>query len=456
MNSTDHPDMTAYALGELNTEQAEAFAQWSSAQSEVQSDMEQTMALAAHLRATAVLPEYRLHPRQREAALGGPQRVLRQFSKPPARYGAQAWTQVAGTVGRWAAAAAVVSCAYIIGGMRAGSPQVVARPSVTPVPVAPMAQPVFVAAPAVAVVPNVQQRPVSVPAVPVVAVAEVAKPVMKLAAMAPSLVPVVVAASPRDVAQHRVATAALVSTSRASQTQFVLRPAATRPVLGGGAAVAAAPVKSPAVAGADPVDGRRPELLIHSWKADVTSSPWNPGRRLLRLALQIPGEQEAARGAGETYPLTVSFDPNQVRAFRQVAQRLVPASSADGPAFQIVWYEFQPNGQLIDPMRDGASRTIAAATLSKARFTTATTAPFDDSRLQIVDRGYSWERADDNFLYEAAVTGFGLLLQGEKDIGELNHATVLDLVSRSLAADSSGERGRFAKVVKDAQRAAGL
>jgi len=46
--------------------------------------------------------------------------------------------------------------------------------------------------------------------------------------------------------------------------------------------------------------------------------------------------------------------------------------------------------------------------------------------LQIVDRGTAWTSARDDFLFESAIMGFGLLLKGDKDCGRLNHALVLD------------------------------
>jgi hypothetical protein len=71
-----------------------------------------------------------------------------------------------------------------------------------------------------------------------------------------------------------------------------------------------------------------------------------------------------------------------------------------------------------------------------------------------VDRGTGWANARDDFLFESAIMGFGLLLKGEKDSGVLDHALVLDLALRAGAED--GERAKFAKLVKDAQKAAGL
>jgi len=97
---------------------------------------------------------------------------------------------------------------------------------------------------------------------------------------------------------------------------------------------------------------------------------------------------------------------------------------------------------------------IGHVTVPNARFTTATTAPFDASSLLIVDRGAGWASARDDFLFESAIMGFGLLLKGEKNSGVLDHALVLDLALRAGAED--GERAKFAKLVKDAQKAAGL
>jgi hypothetical protein len=82
--------------------------------------------------------------------------------------------------------------------------------------------------------------------------------------------------------------------------------------------------------------------------------------------------------------------------------------------------------------------------------------PFDSSKLQIMDRGYSLQNAREDFVFETSVVGFGLLLRGAEQLGALNHELVLNLANQSKGADSNGERGRFIRLVQDAKLAAGL
>jgi Ca-activated chloride channel family protein len=59
-------------------------------------------------------------------------------------------------------------------------------------------------------------------------------------------------------------------------------------------------------------------------------------------------------------------------------------------------------------------------------------------------------------VFESAVVGFGLLLRGAEQTGELNHDLVLSLAKQAKGADTAGERARFIRLVQDAQKAAGL
>ena len=94
--------------------------------------------------------------------------------------------------------------------------------------------------------------------------------------------------------------------------------------------------------------------------------------------------------------------------------------------------------------------------LPNARFTSQAVGPFDSSRLQVIDRGYSLQNAREDFVFETSVVGFGLLLRGEDQLGSLNHGLVLNLAKQAKGADAGGERARFIRLVQDAQRATGL
>jgi hypothetical protein len=280
---------------------------------------------------------------------------------------------------------------------------------------------------------------------------KLAAPATTVAVIAPA--PVAPATVPVKAAQPRteVVAEAFVSTTKTTVAQSAVRPASTRPVIASQGPVAAAPITNSARVAQPASPAKQPELMIHSWKAEVASCPWDETHRLVRVVLQIPGEQPGAV-SDQSYALRAAFDPNTVRSFRRLSQRTIPATAADQPAFHVAWYEFVPNGQA----REGVARAIGSVTLANARFTTAAMAAFDSSTLRVLDNGTKWADAGEDFIFESAVSGFGLLLKGAKDTGSLNHALVLDLAQRSASSDANAERTKFVKLVKDAQRAAGL
>jgi hypothetical protein len=245
-----------------------------------------------------------------------------------------------------------------------------------------------------------------------------------------------------------------ISATRDAVSSLTLRPSDTRPlpakskdpVLG-----APLPLGLPNKP-ASPRSLKTPELLIHAWKAEVTTCPWDESHRLVRLVLQVPGEQPAATLADYTYPLQVAFDPNYVRSYRLLAQRATTPAAMDAAAVHVAWYEVTPNGTTLE----GNARNLGRVTLPGARFTTQVTSPFDGTAMQILDRSAHWQGSRHDFLYEAALVSFGLLLKGEKDLGSLNHAMVLDLAEKSTTDDRTGERAKFVKLLKQAQQSTGL
>ena len=462
MNSNDHPDLTAFALGELDAEHSEAMAQWIAENPIAHAEADATTALGERLSHTAPAAHLRLHPQQRAAILNGPQRVrqLVAAASQGSKRRPSALRFIVTGIGRMAAAAAL-----IIGGFLAGThfanrtTQITA--STKPAPEAnkakaPSTEPVtpFRAKEIVApVVADATPKPA-----PTLVVASVPAPRPKADAPAKVIaatIPPALVKEPVKLAmpQTRVLNNAFVSTSKAANAQASLLPAETRftsPKAEATAAAARVPVTSkPVEASARP---KQPELRIHSWKAEVASCPWNEGHRLVRLTFQIPNEQESPN---TRYPVQVSFDPNYVRGFRQLSQRTIAASAADAPAFHILWYEFQPNGQATSATRE--AKMIGAVTVPNALFTTPTAGPFDSTRLQIVDRGTPWTAAREDFLFETAIAGFGLLLKGENHSPALNHSLVLKLAQHAaIDDDRTGERAKFIKLVEDARQMAGL
>ena len=169
------------------------------------------------------------------------------------------------------------------------------------------------------------------------------------------------------------------------------------------------------------------------------------------MSAQIPGEQPAAM-TDTDYDLRVIFHPGHVRSFRPIAQRSIAASTPEDAAFHSTWYEIVPNGAPAT-----TARNLGHVALRNTAFTTAAMSIFDTSKIQIVDQGETLAQASDDFLFESAVIGFGLLMEGKSPSPQLNHRLILTLAERAQkAGDRSGERAKFIKTVKEAASASGV
>ncbi len=464
MNSNDHPDLTAFALGELDAEHSEAMAQWIAENPSARAEADATTTLGERLRHTAPPANLRLHPQQRAALLNGPQRVrqLVAAASQGSKRRPSTLRVIVTSIGRMAAAAAL-----IIGGFLAGTHFANRNaPAIASTKPAPPEATKTKAPSSEAPVAPFRAKEITSPALaeaaPAPAPVVVAKSKPAPAPKAATPAPVTVAFAPPSTLQEpaksampktRILNHAFVSTSKATLSHATLLPAETRFVSPKSEALSAAAKLPATVKTIEPAPRtKQPELRIHSWKAEVASCPWNEAHRLVRLTLQIPSEQESPN---TRYPLQVSFDPNYVRSFRQLSQRTIAASAADAPAFHILWFEFQPNGQAINATRE--AKMIGSVTIPNALFTTPAAGPFDSTRLQIVDRGTAWTAAREDFLFETAVAGFGLLLKGENHSPALNHSLVLKLAQHAaIDDDRTGERAKFIKLVEDARQMAGL
>jgi len=252
---------------------------------------------------------------------------------------------------------------------------------------------------------------------------------------------------------HPSTDVAFISTSRQSTDQFSLRPADIRPApMKGGKDNFASPV--PVKPAPQPkLDAKitKADVFIHSWKAEIASCPWNRSTRLLRITMQLPADQPAAI-TPNAYPLQVSFDRRNVREFRRLSERHLPAVELRSAGSQTVWYEFQP---VSDDVAD-TGKSVAVVTLEKGRFTTQTVGPFDSSKLNVQDRGITWQATREDFIFESAVVGLSMLLRGDHQSPGLNHHLVLALAEKGKGTDATGERARFIRQVNEARRAAGL
>ena len=467
-NDCDHPDLTAHVLGELDAEHAEAMARWMESNPEAHAEAGQINDLAQMLAETAPVSFHTLRPEQRAAVLSGPQRVRQMVAavQQPKRRASSSLPMVWGMV-RLAAAAAIAIAGYVAGAHFSSRNSGSGGPAIAALPVTPAIE--IKETPKT---PPFRAKEVPVPVIADAAPVEEPRLVAKAPAAEPKTETVVAVVSPPLAlpasatvakatvvhASNRIVSQPFVNTSKSSLAQVSLRPSTTRPASAGAAAPAGGPVLGAPMIGSkkDPAPAasraaKQPDLMIHSWKADVASCPWDESHRLVRLVVQIPGEQPAASTA-RSYPLQMNFSPAAVRSFRQIGERTVPAQQADSPAFHIAWFEVVPNGQ----PAEGSTRTLGDIMLPNARFTTQTMAPFDSSKLHVLDRGTAWQSSREDFLFESALMGFGLLLRGEKEIGSLDQPMVLDLAQRAKMDERNGEYAKFIKLVRDAGRVAGL
>ena len=460
MNPQDNPHFTAYTLGELDAAQAREIHETLHENSAAVHELEQIEAVTDALRHGAPIPNARLTPDQRHAVLHPsnlPRFVQPMMPRPaPVKKPAVFWSTF-NVVLKAAAVIALTGSAFLLGWQM--QPQ--AAPSVAEVtppstePVKAQIKPVIAEAPPKQPAPAViaEPKPVSTPAKPVLVVAEAPKPAPIVIAK--------VAEDPKPAPQPPLnlgftlphGAAAFASTSKEPTGKFTLLPALVRP----------APAKKDAQAFAAPVSNANAkaavkpamasELLIHSWQSEVATCPWNETHRLLRIVIQLPANQTAVTSVNAAaFPMEIAFDPLAVKQFRFLCERHIAAPELEKAGTHVVWYEFEPNGK--SDIKAPAARQIATVTVGNTRFTQKTVGPFDDSKLQVLDRGFTLENARDDFVFESAVVGFGMLMRGAGQLGSLNNELVLSLATRAKA--ESPERARFIKLVQDAQRAAGL
>ena len=474
MNPQDNPHFTAYALGELSAEEARELHEVLATTPSAAHELEQIEAVTDALRQGAPIPLSRLTHEQRHAVLhpaNMPRRIQPMLPRQPVKRSRQVFWPVMGGLLKVAAVVTVSGAAFLAGWMYGPEVKSAAQMAGTPkgdVPaekeVKPQAAPEK-AAPAPMVAAKSEPK-ATMPAVPAPVAKKLVAVVKPTPAPAPAVKHVVVAtATPvKEQPAAPVVTPNLgftlpaghgtfVSTTKQAVDQFSLHPGQIKPL----------PPKAKGQAFASPqLTPNKPEpklerasdLFIHSWKAEVASCPWNPANRLLRLVILLPADQAAVLGADASFPLQVTFDKANVKQFRMLCERHLAATELRSAGTHVLWYEFQPNGSGEIP-RD-SSRQVATVMLPNARFTSQAVGPFDSSKLQVMDRGYSLQNAREDFVFETSVVGFGLLLRGAEQLGALNHELVLNLANQSKGADSNGERGRFIRLVQDAKQAAGL
>ena len=465
MNPQNNPNFTAYALGELDLAHAREVHATLREQSAAAHELEQIEAVTDALRHGAPIPNARLTPGQRHAVLHPshlPRFVQPMMPRSPVGRKPSVGWKTFGLVLKAAAVIALTGAAFLIGWQMHQPSETTFATIITPPTSAPMqrqTQSVEVVE-AIKVLSSKQEivaakAPETTPKIEPaqLAVAEMTTP--------PSVVLPQMVEAPK-IASPSTRTAlslgftmprslpAFASTSKESASRYSLNPALIRP----------APAKnigetfaSPAKSKTENNQVKVSELFIHSWQAEIATCPWNDSHRLLRLVLQLPANQSAVTSTSETsFPMQVTFDPLAVKQFRLLGERHIVAPQLDQAGTHVVWYEFEPNGK--SELKTPTARQIAVVTVPNTRFTQKAVGPFDDSKLQVLDRGFTLDNARDDFLFESAVVGFGMLMRGTPQIGRLDHELVLSLASR--AKTESSERTRFIKLVQEVQKAAGL
>ena len=470
MNPQDNPHFTAYALGELSAEEARVMHETLATMPAAAHELEQIEAVTDALRHGAPIPLSRLTHEQRHAVLHPsnlPRKIQPMLPRKPAQRSRQVFWPVMGTLVKIAAVVTLTGGAFLAGWsfgpdvksaaqMAAKTPEdelpsaIRVKPEPAPEKAAPVSLVVATPAPTPVVLKPVAEK--------VVAEVKPPAPVVK------EEVIVAKAATLKELPEEKVAGTqgmgfslpaghgTFVSTTKRAADQFSLRPGQIKPLPPKAKGqVFASPRSTPVKP--EPKSERSVDLYIHSWKAEVAACPWNPVNRLLRIVIQLPADQAAVLSADTSFPLQITFDQGNVKQYRMLCERHLAATELRSAGTHVLWYEFQPNGG--ESTRDSA-RQIATVMLPNAHFTSQAVGPFDSSKLQVIDRGYSLQNAREEFVFETSVVGFGLLLRGADHLDALNHDLVLSLARQSRGEDSHGERARFIRLVQDARQAAGL
>lgn len=469
MNPHDTPDITAYALGELNPDEAAKVRQLMAKSPEARAEYDSIQQTIGVLKKAPALPKRSLNPRQRETVLAMGQPIARQgkiipFSTPVTKSANPFWQ-----VAKIAAAVAVTSGAFYTGQKSASQTTLVTVAAVKPEtepasvensvpqnPSSPMAsepamtmqnlitqeQPMVITNnenSTLLVKENVDTPPVSpVNTAPIPAPKAADQPAAQIAAVKP-------------IPSGQTSLKAFNLTSTSQESLIAIHPKMIRPEP---VVFAGVVLSSPAPLKAKPDGPRKPELqpalVVHSWKAEIASCPWDSSRRLMRFVAQIPVDQAAVESNEADYNLSVKFDPALVQGYRLVTEKHMQPSKGGTQATRFAWYEIIPT----KAFNASSNKPVTLGTLDIVQ-PRGSNLP-SSGPLKLVDRGQGWNDAREDFVFETAMVGFSLLLQGSENIGGLNHKLVLDLAEKTKGEDPKGERAKFIQVVKQARQVIGL
>ncbi|TLD69710.1 DUF3520 domain-containing protein [Phragmitibacter flavus] len=471
-DSYDDPDFTAYALGEADLEQSTRVRQRLANDPVARARFDDLQQTIDALQQAPLPPRRALHPRQRETVLtmgqikSLPASTLRPLHHPKRS------KNVVWQISKFAAAACLAIGAFFVG-QRVSSadksrPMLASNVGLDQTQTPPPSKPALMepAAPTVTLIaaPELQNHKPEVPTDRALLPQPAMQPPSMVqlppasmlnsppSASAPPAAKVEIAAAAAP--QKAVSTAGFILTTDVSESRFVFKPNDARPKPAEFAGIILASptpiITAPAPKKSTKREAPQPPLQVRSWKAEIASCPWDTDRRLMRLVVQIPVDQPAIEFNEAEYQLQTTFDPKQVRAHRLVAEKHIRPTSGRNQATRIVWYEIVPNTGF--SASDDAPATLGRLNIIQPRNSKSA----DESNLPLMDRGAIWKDAREDFIFETAMVGFGLLLQGKENIGHLNHDLVLNLAEESSSEVPQGERARFIQSVRQAQRAAGL
>ncbi len=187
-----------------------------------------------------------------------------------------------------------------------------------------------------------------------------------------------------------------------------------------------------------------------SLRLHAAECPWAAGHRLLRLAVQAgPGD---GRLAARDARVRVRFDPDAVAAWRLIGfenrrAAIEPAATeppgADLPAGSAVTALYE-----LVPAAGAAGRPCGAAAVSYRPVGAG--GPRED-RLAIPAGARPLSAADDDFRFAAAVAAFGMILRDSEYRGGFTLADAAELAAGAVAADPAGHRRDFLRLIAAAR-----
>ncbi len=205
---------------------------------------------------------------------------------------------------------------------------------------------------------------------------------------------------------------------------------------------------------------------------EMAACPWFPQHRLVRIGLK---GKEAADGESIAVDLQirVEFNPAQVTAYRligydrQSMPRPVPGDhskhnqTTSGQSVTAL-YEVIPAGVGLPTAEEvlkyqrPAELTPAARTAEWLTVQLRYTDPVQsEARLQSfagVDRSSAILEPSNDFKFAAAVAGFGLMLRQSPHRGEANYDLLLTLAQAGQRSEILGERSKFIELMQQARR----